>query len=115
MNKNALILTAFLGLAAMAASGCVSVHKVTIKDAPRRAVGFESAEAVRTFYDALLAKYLPLERKPSRIIAGQTLYTWETRLSSNAAFNQGVIVADTDGDGVISMREATAYESSPAR
>ncbi len=115
MNRNALILAALLGLFAMAATGCVSVHRVTITDAPRKSVSFESPDAMRTFYDALLARRFPKTRKPSQIIAGQTLYTREIRPSANVAFNTGVAAADTNADGVISLREAEAYASIPAR
>lgn len=113
MNSN--LLAVCLGLAGLALTGCVSVHKVTIQDAPRKAIEFESADAMRTFYDALLARLLPVERKPSRIIAGQTLYTRETKLSGNMAFNRAVTAADADGNGLISQAEATAYASRPGR
>lgn len=111
MDKYTIILAVGFAVASTAFTGCVSVHKVTIKDAPRKNVAFESSRAMQTFYDALLAKHLPKDGKPSRVRVGETLYTWETRFSSNLAFNDGVAAADTDGDGVISEREATTYAS----
>jgi hypothetical protein len=101
----------FVAIAATTITGCVSVHRVTIKDAPRNKVRFESAKATRIFYDALLAKHLPSSGKQSGVVLGQTVYRPETRPSPNVAFNDGVVVADSDADGVVSEREARQYAS----
>jgi len=115
MNRTPLTLAVVLTVATSLITGCVSVHKVAIKDAPRAAVSFESAEAMQTFYSAVLAKHFPTDGKPSRIIAGQTLYTWETRPSSNVVFNDAVAAADSDGNKVVSESEATTYALSKAK
>jgi hypothetical protein len=90
-------------------TGCVAVHKVHYKDAARRDVRFESLKASSTFYDALLAKKFPAQGKPSRIILGQTLYTWETRPSANFVFNSAVTAADLNQDELISDFEADTF------
>lgn len=117
MKKTALTFAVYLTITATVVTGCVSVHKVSIKDAPRKNVRFESAEAMQTFYDTLLAKHFPKDGKPSRVRVrvGETLYTSETRPSSDVAFNDGITVADTDGDGVVSEREARTYASTTSK
>jgi hypothetical protein len=113
MKKATITLAVCLAFASAALTGCVSVHKVTIKDAPRKTVRFESAETMRPFYEAILVKHFPKDGKPSRVRVGNTLYTWETRPSADVVFNDAVTAADTDGDGVISALEAGKYTSHP--
>jgi formate-dependent phosphoribosylglycinamide formyltransferase (GAR transformylase) len=115
MNKSPLARAVSLAMATSLITGCVSVHKVAIKDAPRTTVSFESAEAMQTFYTAVLARHFPNDGKPSRVVAGQTLYTWETRPSSNVVFNDAVAAADSDGDKVISESEATTFGMSKTK
>jgi hypothetical protein len=109
MKNHTSILVVGLAVISTAFVGCVSVHKVTIEDAPRHHVSFESAQAMQIFYDTLLAHHLPAGGKPSRVRVGETVYTREMRPSSNVAFNTGVAIADTDTNGVISTAEATSY------
>jgi len=90
-------------------TGCVAVHKVHYKDARRADVRFESVGASNTFYDALLAKKFPSDGKHSRILLGQTLYTWETRDSANVIFNSAAAVADLNQDAIISDTEAHSF------
>lgn len=113
--KSAPIQCAVLGLFCLALTGCVSVHKVAIKDAPRRDMAFESPEAVRVFYDALLSRRYPKDDKPSRVTAGQTLYTRETRPSANVAFNDGASQADVDANGMITVQEARVFASTDSK
>ncbi len=115
MKKISIIHTVCLALASMAVAGCVSVHKVTIEDAPHKTVRFESAETMQTFYEALLVKHFPKDGKPSELLVGNTLYTRETRPSANVVFNQAVLAADIDGDGIITAQEASRYTSNSVR
>jgi hypothetical protein len=107
MNATPLILAAVT--ASTLFTGCVAVHKVHYTDATRTDVRFESLKASSTFYDALLAKKFPSQGKHSRILLGQTLYTWETRHSANVIFNSAVTVADLNQDAIISDTEAHSF------
>ena len=107
MNATLLILAAMTTSTLL--TGCVAVHKVHYEDATRTDVRFESLKASSTFYDALLAKTFPAQGKDSRILLGQTLYTWEMRHSANVIFNSAVALADLNHDAIISDTEAHSF------
>jgi hypothetical protein len=111
MKTSTLTLPGLVIIAAAATTGCVSVRKVAIDDSPRKNVRFESVETMQLFYDAILVQRFPLERKPSRVQVGQTLYSSERRPSANVVFNEAAEVADINHDGVISAQEVHTYVS----
>jgi hypothetical protein len=69
----------------------------------RSPVVFESARGQSTFEKAVTERYRD---------GGGYIQSMHARLSKNAFFNQNVQLADTDGDGIISDREAQEYAES---
>jgi hypothetical protein len=93
-------------------SGCVTY--ATTKNEPRRNVGFASAEAAQTFYDAYLVReyqhYYSTNAVSHSISIGLHLpYRQHKAITENVRFNRAVVMADTNHDGMISLAEAQAY------
>lgn len=88
-------------------SGCVSTY-YNVKDEPRQKVRFISTEAAQTFYDAMLSENSP--RGNGILSFGVAVpYRREILSTHNVRFNSAIQSADSNGDRMISEKEARAY------
>lgn len=91
---------ALLLFAGVALMGCSHQARVLNPKVARAPVVFESPNAADTFEDALEERY---DDGAARVASKSGV------LSQNAFFNREITVADRDGDGIISDREALRY------
>lgn len=94
----------------VALCGCMVTY-TSVKDTPRVAVTFQSAEGAKTFYEAYLYRYYsqPYGRKIS--IGIPLPYLHSEVKTDNVYFDDAVRAADTNHDGIISDQEARAYSA----
>ncbi|MCA9618380.1 MAG: hypothetical protein KC731_05145 [Myxococcales bacterium] len=91
-------------VALVALAGCSKQSRVLNPKVQETPMLFESAQASETFRDALQDRYESGEADVTAL---------RGRLSRNAFFNREVMLADMDGDGIISDREAVHYAQDP--
>ena len=94
--------------------GCLLTHHTTHvvrEKEPRHEVRFESEEAEATFNARATAKDAPEKKGRFKLFAVPFLlwYSREDVLSENAWYNDQIVACDADRDGLITLREARAY------
>jgi hypothetical protein len=95
-------------------SGCLITHhstNVVRQDEPRRPVQFESSAAQQAFSARAFDEEAREKAAKTSFFAVPFLLWWSKTnvLSEGAYFNDQVAACDADGDGVISVQEALAY------
>ena len=93
--------------------GCVRYTK--INDEPRREVSFSSTPTAQTFYDAYAGvgsvKVKDGKKRSIKAYIWFPLPYWQNTVKSeNVKFNEAIQSADADHNGVVSQKEARAYQ-----
>lgn len=107
-------LLALLGTVALLAStGCISSHETVTSDTARVKVAFATDKAGRLFYETLSHSPGPRPQTERRTEVNLILIEVERRTVAgpNKLFNEAVVFADTDRDGIITETEAEIFVS----
>ena len=87
-------------------SSCVT--HITYKDEPRQGIRFSNAQAAQIFYETLFLPDRP-KRKGAVCVGLPLPYGHRTISTENTLFNAAVRTADSNGDKIISEKEARAF------
>jgi hypothetical protein len=116
MNRSPWLVAAFCFVLIAVNSGCLFTRHTTNvvrKNEKPRPVGFESAQA-KNIFDGKVAEvkaFSRTEMSNPRVVAVPFLlwYSSTDVVSDNGIYNDQVAICDTNGDGIISLAEATTY------
>jgi hypothetical protein len=101
----------FLALLVLA-SGCIHQESTVVRDVERAKAEFENEAAARIFYEALSRKSPAYARAESTTkVEVPIVFDHKRHVVSgtNAAFNEGVRICDSNKDGRITEMEAKIY------
>ena len=110
INKR-LLFTA-LSLSVVIVTGCISHEETVYRDAERKAVEFENDSAARIFYEALSKTSANGGRTEVKTeVSLPVVFDHKKKVVSgpNVAFNEAVILCDTNKDGRITEAEARIF------
>lgn len=99
-------------------AGCISTERTTYRDAERMKVSFENEAAGRMFYEALSKSEGNAKRSESTTEVSLPIvfeHKQHTVDGDNIVFNSAVRRGDSNGDGVITEKEARIFLDSVSK
>ncbi|MCI0745983.1 MAG: hypothetical protein L0Y58_11300 [Verrucomicrobia subdivision 3 bacterium] len=107
----------FAGASLVIVAGCVSYERTVYEDVPRSRVEFENDRAARVFYETL-SKAPPRRQSETKTeIDIPIVFEHKRRVvpGQSVAFNDAVVICDTNQDGKITELEAQIFADSRSK